>query len=118
MRGPAPDTTPHSGVRLAAVAVQVVATVPFLPLLPDDCVNRKDDQNFVRNEAWRGLSLDHLQWMLTTFHCVDDGPLSWPPVPALPGSLDRHTSVAAEDLPSAIRSPSRSRCSVTGWSLQ
>ncbi|HZN40974.1 MAG TPA: tetratricopeptide repeat protein [Planctomycetota bacterium] len=60
-----------------SIAVLIAAALPFLPLLQAEFVNWDDDKNFVRNEAWRGLSATHLAWMFTTFHYGGYHPLSW-----------------------------------------
>ena len=49
----------------------------FAPVLTADWVQWDDDRNFTEHWAWRGLSLDHLAWMFTTFHMGHYQPLSW-----------------------------------------
>jgi len=40
-------------------------------------VNWDDEKNFLNNPSYRGLGLDHLRWMWTTFHLGHYVPLSW-----------------------------------------
>ena len=49
----------------------------FLPALGNDFVNWDDDRNFLDNARYRGLALEHLQWMFTTFHLGHYHPLTW-----------------------------------------
>ena len=49
----------------------------FLPALGNDFVNWDDDRNFLENTRYRGLALENLQWMFTTFHLGHYHPLTW-----------------------------------------
>jgi tetratricopeptide (TPR) repeat protein len=60
-----------------AVAVALVAALPFLPVLQNGFVTWDDDTNFIANTAYRGLGVEQLRWMWTTFHHGHYVPLSW-----------------------------------------
>src|SRR5213075_1867138 len=60
-----------------AIAVAVIAAIPFLPALTADFVAWDDDRNFLRNPFYRGLGFTNLKWMWTTFHMGHYVPLSW-----------------------------------------
>src|SRR5690349_8493806 len=60
-----------------ALAIAVVAALPFLPTLQNEFVSWDDDKNFLNNPAYRGLGLTQLRWMWTTFHLGHYVPLSW-----------------------------------------
>jgi tetratricopeptide (TPR) repeat protein len=61
-----------------ALALLVAACLAaFWPVLSADWVLWDDDRNFTEHWAWRGLSGEHLVWMLTTFHMGHYQPLSW-----------------------------------------
>ena len=62
---------------LVALAVAALSFVAFLPALKAGFVNWDDDVNFLLNKSYRGLSLEHLKWMFTTFHLGPYQPLSW-----------------------------------------
>ena len=62
----------HLGVICFAITLFV-----FLPALGNDFVNWDDDRNFLENPHYRGLSLDKLRWMFTTFHLGHYHPLTW-----------------------------------------
>jgi Flp pilus assembly protein TadD len=57
--------------------VFAVSLFVFLAAIGNDFVNWDDDRNFLDNEAYRGLSFDHLWWMATTFHLSHYHPLTW-----------------------------------------
>lgn len=57
------------------LAVAVVAA--FAPALGADWLLWDDEDNFVLHDAWRGLTVDHLRWMFTTFHLGPYQPLAW-----------------------------------------
>lgn len=63
--------------RSTAVVIGVITFLAFLPALSGDWLNWDDDENFLENAHFRGLSPDHLGWMLTTFHMGPYQPLSW-----------------------------------------
>jgi tetratricopeptide (TPR) repeat protein len=55
----------------------LVTIVAYLPVLHNGFVSWDDDRNFVENPHFRGLGLDQLRWMWTTFHMGHYVPLSW-----------------------------------------
>ena len=59
------------------VAIALVTIVAFLPVLRNGFVAWDDDKNFVENPHFRGLGLEQLRWMWTTFHMGHYVPLSW-----------------------------------------
>jgi tetratricopeptide (TPR) repeat protein len=59
------------------IVVAVVTITAFLPVLRNGFVSWDDDRNFVENPNFRGLGLDQLRWMWTTFHMGHYVPLSW-----------------------------------------
>lgn len=79
-RAPTADQQIARGAILRWAAPLVVAAltiVAFLPVLQNGFVSWDDDRNFVENPHFRGLGLDHLRWMWTTFHMGHYVPLSW-----------------------------------------
>src|SRR4051812_35529797 len=62
---------------LVPAIVAVATIVAFLPILENGFVDWDDDKNFVNNPNFRGLGLDQLRWMWTTFHMGHYVPLSW-----------------------------------------
>jgi hypothetical protein len=67
----------HSDHWWMFVAVGVAALALYLPSLSSGFVDWDDDKNFLNNLAYRGLGLDQLKWMWTTFHLGPYQPLSW-----------------------------------------
>lgn len=59
------------------VGIALLTIVAFLPVLRNGFVSWDDDKNFVENPHFRGLGLDQLRWMWTTFHMGHYVPLSW-----------------------------------------
>lgn len=59
------------------VGIPLLTIVAFLPVLRNGFVSWDDDKNFVENPHFRGLGLDQLRWMWTTFHMGHYVPLSW-----------------------------------------
>jgi len=57
--------------------IALVTIVAFLPVLHNQFVSWDDDRNFVENPHFRGLGLEQLRWMWTTFHMGHYVPLSW-----------------------------------------
>ena len=55
----------------------MLALAAFLPALRQGFVLGDDDYNLVLNPRWRGLSLEHLRWMWTTFYLGHWQPLTW-----------------------------------------
>jgi tetratricopeptide (TPR) repeat protein len=79
-RAPTADRpTAESGkARWAMPAGLVLLTiVAFLPVLRNGFVSWDDDRNFVENPHFRGLGLEQLRWMWTTFHMGHYVPLAW-----------------------------------------
>jgi tetratricopeptide (TPR) repeat protein len=66
-----------SGIWIIPAVVGVLAAAPFLPALANGFVAWDDDRNFLENLHYRGLGLDQLRWMWTTFHMGHYVPLSW-----------------------------------------
>ena len=80
MTSTAADTSQTSGrtwLLVSALAVAVLAALPFLPALHNDFVSWDDNKNFIQNPFYRGLGLTQLEWMWTTFHMGHYVPLSW-----------------------------------------
>jgi Tfp pilus assembly protein PilF len=63
----------------AALAIGIAACVfaAFAPALTAGFSWWDDDKNFLETYGWRGLSVEHLRWMATTFHGGPYQPLSW-----------------------------------------
>ncbi|MEO7455582.1 MAG: tetratricopeptide repeat protein [Gemmatimonadaceae bacterium] len=61
----------------APLIISLVTIVAFLPALGDGFVSWDDERNFLTNPHYRGLALDNLRWMWTTFHLGHYVPLSW-----------------------------------------
>lgn len=61
---------------LAAV-VAVVTVVAFVPALDGQFLNWDDEENFLRNEGFRGLGPPQLRWMLSTSLMGHYIPLTW-----------------------------------------
>jgi Tfp pilus assembly protein PilF len=65
-------------LRLGLAGLIAAAVIgAFTPALHAGFVYWDDDKNFLDNARWRGLSLEHLRWMATTFHGGPYQPLSW-----------------------------------------
>lgn len=62
---------------IAPALVAFVTVLVFLPALNNGFVAWDDDKNFLNNPSYRGLGLDQLTWMWTTFHLGHYVPLSW-----------------------------------------
>ncbi len=62
-------------VALLLIAVATVSA--FFPALRNGFVNWDDNQTLVENAYYRGLGLNELRWMFTTFHMGHYQPLSW-----------------------------------------
>ena len=60
--------TTRSAWRVAALAVLVAAVtvIAFLPAVQGQFLNWDDEENFLRNEDFRGLGLPQLRWMFST----------------------------------------------------
>ncbi|OGK78412.1 MAG: hypothetical protein A2X52_19860 [Candidatus Rokubacteria bacterium GWC2_70_16] len=57
--------------------VCLVSLAAFLPALQAGWVNWDDPENFLKNEAYRGLGRAQLGWMFTAFHMGHYHPLTW-----------------------------------------
>jgi tetratricopeptide (TPR) repeat protein len=66
--------TKRAGLCLALIALVAVA---FWPAFRAGFVNWDDDRNFLTNVHYRGLDIEHLGWMFTTFHMGPYQPLAW-----------------------------------------
>jgi tetratricopeptide (TPR) repeat protein len=62
---------------LIPAAVAAATITAFLPILGNSFVDWDDDRNFVNNPHFRGLGLEQLRWMWSTFHMGHYVPLSW-----------------------------------------
>ena len=65
-----------SQTRLFVYLIAVVVFACFLPTLNSEFV-WDDNDNFVENSNYRGLSPSHLYWMFTTSHDANYHPLTW-----------------------------------------
>jgi Flp pilus assembly protein TadD len=63
--------------RIAPVVVALTTFVAFIPGLRNGFTDWDDQKNFLDNAAYRGLDLEHLRWMFTTFFSGHYQPLSW-----------------------------------------
>lgn len=78
----APDPVPTTAPSARAVpglwlVVAALAALAYWPALSQGFVLGDDHNNFVYNEAWRGLSRERLAWMWSTFHLGHWQPLTW-----------------------------------------
>lgn len=62
---------------LAGIGVAAAAVLPFLPALHGEFLNWDDEENFVRNQGFRGLGWAQLRWMLSTTLMGHWIPLTW-----------------------------------------
>jgi Tfp pilus assembly protein PilF len=62
---------------VAPLCVGLVTFIAFAPVLRNGFVSWDDDKNFLANPHYRGLGLDQLRWMWTTFHMGHYVPLTW-----------------------------------------
>jgi len=70
----------HKAWRVTAVALLLIivfTTIAFFPALSHDFVNWDDDHLLLANDAYRGLTLEHLHWMFTTTFGGHYQPLTW-----------------------------------------
>ena len=78
---PAPANWPAPDTRLLrlgmALTVAALTFAAFLPVRRNGFVSWDDDKNFLENPHFRGLGLEQLHWMWTTFHMGHYVPLSW-----------------------------------------
>lgn len=77
----ATSTSPSSGstrwLAVASAAAFLITVWIYHPCLDHGFLHWDDRANFVDNEAYRGLSPNHLWWMFNTFHMGPYQPLSW-----------------------------------------
>jgi len=59
------------------LTIALVTVVAFLPVLRNGFVSWDDDRNFTENPHFRGLGIEQLRWMWTTFHMGHYVPFSW-----------------------------------------
>ena len=64
-------------VLVLALLVGVVTMLSFWPALDGQFLNWDDDENFLRNESYRGLGPAQLRWMFTTSLMGHYIPLTW-----------------------------------------
>jgi len=63
--------------RVVAVALALLTLVVFAPALGHGWLDYDDDQNFLRNEHYRGLGAAQLRWMLTGVIMGHWTPVTW-----------------------------------------
>jgi len=63
--------------RWLPLAIALLTAFAFAPVLRADFVTWDDDANFLLNPSYRGLGLEQLRWMFTTFHMGHYVPLTW-----------------------------------------
>ena len=64
-------------VRALPYLVFAVTVIAFLPALDGQFLNWDDEENFLRNEDFRGLGLPQLRWMFSTSLMGHYIPLTW-----------------------------------------
>jgi hypothetical protein len=62
---------------LTFLAVATAAVLPFLPALDGQFLNWDDEENFLRNQGFRGLGWTQLHWMFSTTLLGHWIPLTW-----------------------------------------
>jgi tetratricopeptide (TPR) repeat protein len=72
-----PERAPRGPALALSSIVFALAALAFLPALRQGFVLGDDDYNLVLNPRWRGLSLEDLRWMWTTFYLGHWQPLTW-----------------------------------------
>src|SRR5881409_2506803 len=76
-REPVPSALPQRRVSwLVPVLIALITCAAFLPTLQNQFVNLDDNDNFLDNPHYRGLTWTHLRWMWTT-HLGHYIPLTW-----------------------------------------
>jgi hypothetical protein len=68
---------PSRRVLVLALLVGAVTMLSFWPALDGQFLNWDDDENFLRNESYRGLGPAQLRWMFTTSLMGHYIPLTW-----------------------------------------
>ncbi|MCK6456764.1 MAG: tetratricopeptide repeat protein [Phycisphaerae bacterium] len=71
------DGSPPAWLRILPPLVAIATFLAFLRAVNNEFVNWDDKVLLLRNDAYRGLGLDHLKWMFTTFHTGPYQPLTW-----------------------------------------
>lgn len=61
----------------AGIALIALVAAAFGPAIGNEFVDLDDEDAFLKNEAFRGLTPSHLRWALTTFHMGSFRPLGW-----------------------------------------
>lgn len=75
---PAAAPRPHAPLRrILGLGVVLLAALPFLRALGHPFVDWDDELLFVDNPGYRGLSLAHLGWMLSSVHMGLYMPVTW-----------------------------------------
>ncbi len=78
---PAPSAPSTLGSRsfwgVILLAVTAAACLPFLPAVDGQFLNWDDEENFVRNQGYRGLGWAQVRWMLTTTLMGHWIPVTW-----------------------------------------
>ncbi|MHC4878081.1 MAG: tetratricopeptide repeat protein [Planctomycetota bacterium] len=64
-------------VRFTAFAAAVLTFVVYVPALRNGFVNLDDNANLVTNDGYRGLTFEHLRWMIDTRLMGHFQPLTW-----------------------------------------
>lgn len=62
---------------LLPAGIALLTALGFLPALGNDFVSWDDDKNFLANPDYRGLGVENIRWMWTTFLLGHYIPLSW-----------------------------------------
>lgn len=62
---------------VAPFCVALITFIAFAPALHNGFVSWDDEKNFLDNPHYRGLGVDQLTWMWTTFHMGHYVPLTW-----------------------------------------
>ena len=62
---------------VAPFCVALITFIAFAPALRNGFVSWDDEKNFLDNPHYRGLGVDQLTWMWTTFHMGHYVPLTW-----------------------------------------
>src|SRR4051812_31109782 len=60
-----------------AVLLALASMAAFLPVLNNGFVSYDDDENFVANDAYRGLGWPQLEWAWTAYHVGVYQPVGW-----------------------------------------
>jgi tetratricopeptide (TPR) repeat protein/uncharacterized membrane protein len=72
------DATPAPWASwVTPLCVGLITFIAFAPALRNGFVSWDDDKNFLANPHYRGLGVEQLRWMWTTFHMGHYIPLTW-----------------------------------------